>query len=109
MMNDRQRRIFEENYEVDLAYAVPGLGRFRASVYRQRGTVAMVFRSIAIVIPTLEGLNLPPVMQKICQEERGLILVTGTTGSGKSSTLAAMIDSINQSAHLQHHHYRRSG
>ncbi len=94
-MNDRQRRIFEENYEVDLAYAVPGLGRFRVSVYRQRGTVAMVFRSIAFVIPTLEGLNLPPVMQKICKEERGLILVTGTTGSGKSSTLAAMIDCIN--------------
>jgi len=97
MMNDRQRRMFEENYEVDLAYAVPGLGRFRVSVYRQRGTVAMVFRSIAFIIPTLEGLNLPPVIQKICQEERGLILVTGTTGSGKSSTLAAMIDSINQS------------
>lgn len=95
MMNDRQRRIFEENYEVDLAYAVPGLGRFRVSVYRQRGTVAMVFRSIAFIIPTLEGLNLPPVMKKICLEERGLILVTGTTGSGKSSTLAAMIDSIN--------------
>ena len=95
MMNDRQRRIFEENYEVDLAYAVPGLGRFRVSVYRQRGTVAIVFRSIAFIIPTLEGLNLPPVMQKICKEERGLILVTGTTGSGKSSTLAAMIDCIN--------------
>lgn len=95
IMNDRQRRMFEENYEVDLAYAVPGLGRFRASVYRQRGTVAMVFRSIAFIIPTLEGLNLPPVMQKICREERGLILVTGTTGSGKSSTLAAMIDYIN--------------
>ncbi len=95
MMNDRQRRMFEENYEVDLAYAVPGLGRFRVSVYRQRGTVAMVFRSIAFIIPTLDGLNLPPIMQKICKEERGLILVTGTTGSGKSSTLAAMIDYIN--------------
>ena len=95
MMNDRQRRMFEENYEVDLAYAVPGLGRFRVSVYRQRGTVAMVFRSIAFIIPTLDGLNLPPVIQKICKEERGLILVTGTTGSGKSSTLAAMIDYIN--------------
>ena len=95
IMNDRQRRIFEENYEVDLAYAVPGLGRFRVSIYRQRGTVAMVFRTIAIIIPTLEGLNLPPVIQKLCREERGLILVTGTTGSGKSSTLAAMIDTIN--------------
>jgi len=96
MMNDRQRRMFEENFEVDLAYAVPGLGRFRVSVYRQRGTVAMVFRSIAFIIPTLEGLNLPPIIQKVCKEERGLILVTGTTGSGKSSTLAAMIGAINQ-------------
>jgi len=95
MMNERQKRMFEENSEVDLAYAVPGLGRFRVSIYRQRGTVAMVFRSIAFIIPSLEGLNLPPVIKKICQEERGLILVTGTTGSGKSSTLAAMIDFIN--------------
>jgi len=96
MMNDRQRRIFEEYYEVDLGYAVPGLGRFRVNVYHQRGTVAMVFRSISFTVPTLEELNLPPVIKKLCSEERGLILVTGTTGSGKSSTLAAMIDEINQ-------------
>jgi twitching motility protein PilT len=95
MMSDRQRRIFDENSEVDMAYAVPGLGRFRVSAYRQRSTIAMVFRSISFKIPTLEELNLPPVMKKICSEERGLILVTGTTGSGKSSTLAAMIDYIN--------------
>ncbi len=96
MMNDRQKSIFAEKWEVDLAYAVPGMGRFRVSVYRQRGTVAMVFRAISMIIPTLESLNLPPVIKKICQEERGLVLVTGTTGSGKSSTLAAMIDYINQ-------------
>lgn len=96
MMNERQRRLFEENWEVDLAHAVPGMGRFRVSIYRQRGTIAMVFRAISVIIPTLEGLNLPPVIKKICQEERGLVLVTGTTGSGKSSTLAAMIDYINQ-------------
>ena len=97
MMNDRQKRIFEENSEVDLAYAVPGLGRFRVSCYRQRGTVAMVFRAISVKIPSLEELNLPPALKKLCQEERGLILITGTTGSGKSSTLAAMIDYINNS------------
>jgi len=97
MMNDRQKRLFEENFELDLAYAVPGLGRFRVSCYRQRGTVAMVFRTISVKIPSLEELNLPPVLKKLCQEERGLILITGTTGSGKSSTLAAMIDYINNS------------
>jgi twitching motility protein PilT len=96
MMNPRQRQIFEESWEVDLAHAIPGLGRFRVSAYHQRGTVAMVFRVITMTIPTLEGLNLPPVLKKICAEERGLVLVTGTTGSGKSSTLAAMIDYINQ-------------
>ena len=91
MMNPRQRQIFEESWEVDLAHAVPGLGRFRVSAYHQRGTVAMVMTR-----NTMEGLNLPPVLKKICAEERGLVLVTGTTGSGKSSTLAAMIDYINQ-------------
>lgn len=95
MMNDRQRRIFEENSEVDMAHAIPGLGRFRVACYRQRGTIALVFRAISMKIPTLEELNLPPVLKKLCSEERGLILVTGTTGSGKSSTLAAMIDQIN--------------
>jgi twitching motility protein PilT len=97
MMNARQKQQFEESYEVDLSHGVPGVCRFRVSAYHQRGSVAIVFRAISFNIPTLESLNLPPVLKKICAEERGLILVTGTTGSGKSSTLAAMIDFINES------------
>jgi twitching motility protein PilT len=96
IMNERQRKHFEENFEVDLSYGVPGLGRFRVSVYSQRGTVAMVFRAISMSVPSMEALNLPPILKKLALEERGLILVTGTTGSGKSTTLAAMIDYINE-------------
>ena len=96
IMNERQRKQFEENFEVDLSYGVPGLGRFRVSVYSQRGTVAMVFRTISMSVPSMEALNLPPILKKLSLEERGLILVTGTTGSGKSTTLAAMIDYINE-------------
>jgi twitching motility protein PilT len=96
IMNERQRKHFEENFEVDLSYGVPGLGRFRVSVYSQRGTVAMVFRAISMSVPSMEALNLPSILKKLAMEERGLILVTGTTGSGKSTTLAAMIDYINE-------------
>ncbi len=96
IMNDRQRRQYEENYECDLAYGVPGLGRFRVSVYAQRGTIAMVFRAIPFGIPSIDNLNLPLVLKKLALEERGLVLVTGTTGSGKSTTLASMIDYINE-------------
>ena len=96
IMNERQKKQFEENYEVDLSYGVPGLGRFRVSVFSQRGTVAMVFRAISMGVPSFDALNLPPVMKKIAMEERGLILVTGTTGCGKSTTLAAMVDYINE-------------
>src|SRR5512145_3216961 len=96
MMNPRQKQLFEENCEVDLSHGVPGVCRFRVSAYHQRGSVAIVFRAISFNIPSLDSLNLPPVLKKIAMEERGLILVTGTTGSGKSSTLAAMIDYINE-------------
>jgi twitching motility protein PilT len=95
IMSERQKAHFAQHSEADLAYGVPGLGRFRVSIYSQRGSTAMVFRSIPFNIPSLDALNLPPVLKKIACEERGLILVTGTTGSGKSSTLAAMIDYIN--------------
>jgi twitching motility protein PilT len=86
---------FRKAQEVDLAYSVPGLGRFRCNVFQQRGTIGLVLRVIPTRIKTIDELGLPPVLKYIAQEERGLVLVTGTTGSGKSTTLAAMIDHIN--------------
>ncbi len=95
IMNDKRQRIFEERHEVDMAYGVPGLGRFRANIFSQRGSITMVFRVIPFIIPKLSELYMPPVVEKIAMEPRGLVLVTGATGSGKSTTLAAMIDYIN--------------
>ncbi len=95
VMSPGQREIFKQKNELDLAYSVPGLGRFRCNVFIQRGTIGLVFRVIPMRIPSMEELNLPEVLQKIAMEERGLVLVTGTTGSGKSTTLATMIDHIN--------------
>src|SRR3984957_1447164 len=95
MMTNRQKQKFKENAELDMAYGVAGLGRFRVNVFQQRGNVGMVLRVIPTKIRTIEELNLPRVVEKICEEQRGLVLVTGTTGSGKSTTLAAMIDRIN--------------
>jgi twitching motility protein PilT len=93
---------FRRSQEVDLAYSVPGLGRFRVNVFQQRGTVGLVLRVIPTRIKTIDELGLPPVLKRIASEERGLVLVTGTTGSGKSTTLAAMIDYINttRAAHI---------
>jgi twitching motility protein PilT len=95
MMTNRQKQKFKETAELDMAYGVAGLGRFRVNVFQQRGNVGMVLRVIPTKIRTIEELNLPPVIDKICEEQRGLVLVTGTTGSGKSTTLAAMIDRVN--------------
>ena len=86
---------FKNNHEVDIAYSVPGLGRFRCNTFQQRGTIGIIFRIIPMRVLTVEQLLLPPVLKKIAAEERGLVLVTGTTGCGKSTTLAAMIDDIN--------------
>jgi twitching motility protein PilT len=97
IMNDRQRKTFGDASEVDLAYGVPGLGRFRANVFMQRNTVSAVFRVIPFKISSLDDLQMPPVLKKIADESRGLVLVTGATGTGKSTTLAAMIDYINSS------------
>jgi len=95
MMTNRQKQKFKETAELDMAYGVAGLGRFRVNVFQQRGNVGMVLRVIPTKIRSIEELDLPPVCDKICEEQRGLVLVTGTTGSGKSTTLAAMIDRIN--------------
>jgi twitching motility protein PilT len=95
IMNEFQKEKFKQFNEVDLAYGVPGLGRFRVNVFQQRGTVGAVLRVIPFKVMTIQDLMLPPILGKICMEERGLVLVTGTTGSGKSTTLAAMIDHIN--------------
>src|SRR5437870_2756999 len=96
VMSTAQRQKFKEAQEVDLAYSVPGLGRFRCNIFQQRGTVGLVLRIIPMRIRTIDELGLPPVMKTIAEEERGLVLVTGTTGSGKSTTLAALIDFINK-------------
>ena len=97
-----QREKFKEQHEVDLAYSVAGLGRFRCNAFQQRGTIGLIFRIIPRGVATIESLLLPPVLKKIAAEERGLVLVTGTTGSGKTTTLAAMIDEINntRTAHI---------
>ncbi|MCX5860086.1 MAG: PilT/PilU family type 4a pilus ATPase [Proteobacteria bacterium] len=97
IMNQSQRDKFKEKNEIDLAYGVPGLGRFRVNVFQQRGSLGAVLRAIPFQVKTTEELQLPKVIEKIADtEERGLILVTGTTGSGKSTTLAAIIDYINK-------------
>ena len=95
MMTNRQKQKFKETAELDMAYGVAGLGRFRVNVFQQRGNVGMVLRVIPTKIRTIEELELPRVLEQICEEQRGLVLITGTTGSGKSTTLAAMIDRIN--------------
>ncbi len=97
MMSNRQKQRFKEVSEVDIGYGVSGLGRFRANIFQQRGTVIIVLRVIPDHTKTAAQLGLPPAIEKIAEERRGLILVTGATGSGKSTTLAAMIDCINSS------------
>jgi twitching motility protein PilT len=97
IMNNRQKQRFSEVSEIDIAYGVSGLGRFRCNIFQQRGTVGMVLRVIPTTVRTIEELRLPPVIEKLSDNLRGLLLVTGTTGSGKSTTLASMIDYINRS------------
>jgi twitching motility protein PilT len=86
---------FDDEGEVDFAYSIPGLARFRCNAFRQRGSVSLVVRAIPVAIKSITELSLPPVIRELAEEERGIVLLTGTTGSGKSTTLAAMIDHIN--------------
>jgi twitching motility protein PilT len=95
VLTDAQKHRFEENLELDFSFGLKGLSRFRANIFNQRGAVGAVFRAIPYEIKSFEALGLPPVVSDLCKKPRGLILVTGPTGSGKSTTLAAMVDKIN--------------
>jgi twitching motility protein PilT len=95
VLNEHQKEKLSADLDLDLAYSLPGFGRFRGSVYHQRGSLALVMRIIPLEVKTIQNLLLPEVIEKIAMEARGLIMVTGTTGSGKTTTLAAMIDHIN--------------
>jgi twitching motility protein PilT len=95
VLNEHQKEKLKTDLDLDLAYSLPGFGRFRGSVYHQRGSLALVMRIIPLEVKTIQDLLLPEVIEKIAMDPRGLIMVTGTTGSGKTTTLAAMIDHIN--------------
>lgn len=102
VLNEHQRAIFEERGEFDMSFSVPGLGRYRVNAFKQRGTIAMAFRVVGTTVPSPEVLGVPESVIDLYQRKRGLILVTGPTGSGKSTTLAAIIDKINscRDAHI---------
>lgn len=95
MLTNEQRRVLEQNWDLDCSYGVAGLGRFRVNVYKEKSTYAAALRTIRADVPTFSQLNLPPIVQEIAERPKGLVLVTGPTGSGKSTTLAAMIDHVN--------------
>ena len=99
VLTDAQKHRFEENLELDFSFGVKGLSRFRANIFNQRGAVGAVFRAIPYEIKSFEELGLPTVVKDLCDKPRGLVLVTGPTGSGKSTTLAAVIDKINKERH----------
>lgn len=96
LTDDFQFNKLEEDGEIDMSYSYPGMGRFRVNIYKQRGSYGIAVRSVALEIPTLDKLGLPPILGELARKQRGLVLVTGPTGSGKSTTLASMIDIINK-------------
>jgi twitching motility protein PilT len=95
ILSDDQRKRFETSHQLDFAYAIPNVARFRVNCYLQRGSVSAAFRLVPHGIPALDGLGVPPILREFTRKQRGFVLVTGPTGSGKSTTLAAMIDAIN--------------
>jgi twitching motility protein PilT len=99
VLTDAQKHRFEENLELDFSFGVKGLSRFRANIFNQRGAVGAVFRAIPYEILSFEELGLPPIVKELAKKPRGMILVTGPTGSGKSTTLAAVIDKVNRDRH----------
>src|SRR5437764_1604149 len=99
VLTDAQKHRFEENLELDFSFGLKGLARFRGNLFNQRGATGAVFRVIPFEIKNFDHLSLPPIVAKLCEKPRGLILVTGPTGSGKSTTLAAMLDKINNERH----------
>jgi twitching motility protein PilT len=99
VLTDTQKHRFEEQLEIDFSFGIKGLSRFRGNIFNQRGAVGAVFRSIPYEVRSFDTLNLPPVLKTMCDKPRGLVLVTGPTGSGKSTTLAAMLDKINTDRH----------
>ena len=99
VLTDAQKHRFEENLELDFSFGMKGLARFRSNVFSQRGAVAAAYRRIPYEIMSFRELGLPPIVEKLCEKPRGLVLVTGPTGSGKSTTLAAMLDKINKERH----------
>jgi twitching motility protein PilT len=99
ILTDNQKHRLEENLEIDLSFGLKGLARFRANIFHQRGAIGAVFRQIPFEIRGFRDLGLPPVIERMCEKPRGLILVTGPTGSGKSTTLAAMLDKVNRERH----------
>src|SRR6267378_517716 len=96
LLNEEQRQYFSTHNEIDFAFGVAGLARFRANIFMQRGTPALALRHVPVEVPSIDDLHLPAVVRELAFSPRGLILVTGRTGSGKSTTLAAMIDAINR-------------
>ena len=102
-MTDEPIRRFSEHNEIDFAYSAPTLGRFRVNVFRQRGSISVAMRQVTTRIPSFEELHLPDIIKRLALEPRGLVLVTGPTGSGKSTTLASMIDLLNNTCAAHRH------